>query len=188
MKASMIQAFYAFVGRLSKKEKAVLYVAIFLVSLTALDRLIISPIFSKVGSLNKEIRQKEAEVKKNLRLLAQKDRILAENAKYGSFLANPSNNEDEQITSVLKEIEGLANKSSVYLVDMKPGNAKDSGASKKILVNLNCEAQMEQIVDFIYSIENSSSLLSIGKYQLAPKSKESSVVKCSISVYKVTDL
>lgn len=184
MKVSMIRLFYTFLGRLSKKEKAVFYIAIFLVSLTILDRLIISPVFSKIGSLNKAIHEKEAEIKKNLRILAQKDRILSENAKYGSSVVDSNNNEDEQITLVLKEIEGLANKSSVYLVDMKPASAKDSGVSKKIFVNLNCEAQMEQIVDFIYNIENSNSLLSIGKYQLAPKSTESSVIKCSMSVYK----
>ncbi|PIQ86101.1 MAG: hypothetical protein COV73_05065 [Candidatus Omnitrophica bacterium CG11_big_fil_rev_8_21_14_0_20_43_6] len=40
------------------------------------------------------------------------------------------------------------------------------------MINLNCEAQMEQLVNFMYNMENSSSLLSIEKYQLAPKAKD----------------
>jgi len=47
---------------------------------------------------------------------------------------------------------------------------------------------MEQLVEFIYNMENSNSLISIEKYQITPKAKESSVAKCSISVYKVVAL
>jgi hypothetical protein len=188
MKAFKIQQFYTFLARLSKKDKVIFYVTVTLVSLTLLDRLIVSPVFSKIKSLNKQIQDKETSIKVNLRILAQKDRILAESAKYGSFLGDSKNNADDQVTSVLRDIENLANKSSVYLVDMKPGSIKEFGASKKILINLNCEAQMEQLVDFMYNIENSDSLLSIEKYQLAPKSKDSSVAKCSLAVYKVVAL
>lgn len=188
MKALKIEKFYTFLARLSKKDKVIFYITVTLVSLTLLDRLIISPVFSKIRLLNKEIQDKETNIKVNLRILAQKDKILTESAKYGSFLGDSKGGGDEQVTSVLREIESLANKSSVYLVDMKPGNAKESGVSKMILINLNCEAQMEQLINFMYSIENSDNLLSIEKYQMTPKSKESSVAKCSISVYKVVAL
>lgn len=188
MKAPKLQIFYAFLARLSKKEKIIFYIAVFFVSLTVLDRLIISPVFSKIRSLNEAIQEKEANIKKNLRILAQKDRITTESAKYSTFLGDAQEKEEEQITLVLKEIESLANKSSVYLVDMKPGNVNEAAGSKKITVNLNCEAQMEQLVDFMYNIENSNSLLSIEKYKVIPKSKESSVAKCSISVYKIIAL
>jgi hypothetical protein len=177
-----------FLGRLSKKEKIIFYIATTLVILVILDRAIISPVFSKVKSLNQEIQDKQIEIKKNLKVLSQKDRILAESSKYSSFLSDSGLSDDEQITLVLKELESLASKSSVYLVDMKPAGVKESGSSKRIMINLNCEAQMEQLVDFMYNMENSSSLISIEKYQLAPKSKDSSVAKCSMSVYKVVGL
>jgi hypothetical protein len=179
-----MQTFYTILARLSKKEKLILYVAVSFVSLALLDRLIISPIFSKMKSLNREIQEKESGIKKNLRILAQKDRILAESAKYSSFLSSPESGED-QITSLLKEIEGYANKASVYLIDMKPSGVKDIGPSKKYLINLNCEAQIEQLTSFMYNIENSSELLTIEKYQISPKAKESSVARCSMSISKM---
>ena len=179
------QEFYKFLSRLSKREKFVFYGALFFVSITLLDRLIISPISSKMKSLDKEIKEKEDTIRNSLRIVTQKDRILAAKNKYSSF-SNALESEEEEVTSLLKEIEVLANKSSVYLVDMKPASAKGSAGSKKYLINLNCEAQMEQLVDFIYNVENSNELLTIEKYQISPKSKASSVVKCSIYISKIS--
>jgi len=184
----ILGALKLFLGRLSKKEKIIFYVAVAIVALLILDRAIVSPVFSKVRSLNKEIQDKQAEIKKNLKILSQKERIISESTKYGSFLSDSTLGDDEQITLMLKELESLASRSSVYLVDMKPAGIKETGSSKRILINLNCEAQMEQLVDFMYNMENSSSLISIDKYQLAPKTKDSSVAKCSITVYKVVAL
>ncbi|MDD5466096.1 MAG: GspMb/PilO family protein [Candidatus Omnitrophica bacterium] len=178
---------YAAFTRLPKKEKFILYVVIFFISLVVLDRLIISPVFSRMKSLDKEIRLKESEVKKNLRILAQKDRILAENARYSSFLNTPESGED-QAASLMKEIENYADKASVYLVDMKPASMKETGASKKYLINLNCEAQMEQLIRFMYNIENSKELLTIEKCQISPKAKESSVAICSMVISKIITL
>lgn len=181
------QAFYTIFTRLPKKERFILYTVSFFVSLLILDRLIISPVLSKMKALDKEIRSKESDIRKNLRILAQKDRILAENAKYGSFL-NSSEPGEDQAASLMKEIENYADKASVYLVDMKPASMKETGASKKYLINLNCEAQMEQLVSFIYNIENSNELLTIEKCQIVPKAKESSIAKCSMVISKTIAL
>jgi pyridoxal/pyridoxine/pyridoxamine kinase len=128
--------------------------------------------------------ERETAIRRNAHVVIQKDRILSEVAKYNSFLSS-AKSEDEEATSFLKEIENLANKSSVYLIDMKPAGVKDLGSSKRYLLNLNCEAQMEQLTDFMYNIENSNKLLAIDKYQISPKSKESSIAKCSISISKI---
>jgi len=179
-----IQALYAFLSRLSKREKLILYLSVFFVSLTLLDRLAISPISSKMRALDKEIQDKEAGIKRDIKMLAQKDRIAAESAKYNSFL-DKTKSEEEETSSLLKEIESLAGKSTVYLIDMKPGGVKEAGQSRKYLVSLNCEAQMEQLVDFMYNIENSLKLLIIEKYQISPKTRESSVARCSMTVSKI---
>jgi len=177
------QAFYTIFTRLPKKEKFILSVVVFFISLVILDRLIISPVFSKMKSLDKEIHLKESDIKKNLSILAQKDKILAENAKYSSFLNSFESGED-QAASSLKEIEDYANKASVYLIDMKPSTAKEAGTAKKYLISLSCEAQMEQLISFMYNIENSKELLTIEKCQISPKAKESSVASCSMVISK----
>lgn len=184
MKIPKPQTLYNFIAHLSKREKIVFYAAVSFVSLTLLDRLIISPIHSKIKSLNKEIQETGSNIRKNLHILSQKDRISSEIAQYASFL-NSAKSEEEEATSLLKEIESLANKAEVYLIDMKPMGLKDRDSYKKYLVNLNCESQMEQLSDFMYKIENSDELLTVEKYQITPKSKESSIVRCSISIAKI---
>jgi type VI protein secretion system component Hcp len=145
----------------------------------------IGPIFVKIKQLNGEIKKKELGIKENLRILAHKDRIKDESAKYASFFKGPKSEED--VVSFLQiELEAMANKAKVYLVDIKPGGSKTAeGGISKYFVNLNCEAKMEQLVNFMHSIENSDSLLLIEKYRIGPKSKESSVATCSMSVSKI---
>ena len=179
-----IQELLKFISKLSPKEKVIFYAACAVVSLLLLDRLIVSPVFYKIESLDSQIKEREGSARKNLRVLAQKDRIQAAGASYSAFSGNKFGSEDEEITAFLKEIEVMANKSSVYLIDIKPGNSKLTPQARKYLVNLNCEAQMEQVIDFMYAIENSSKLLTIERYQISSKSKDSSLSRCNIVVSK----
>jgi Pilus assembly protein, PilO. len=179
-----LQALYAIFARLSQREKLILYVTVSIVSLMVLDRLIISPLFHRMRSSDEMLVHKIAEIKKNIHILSQKDRILKEGAKYYALMRSLES-EQEQVTVILKEIEKIANNSSVYLVDMKPGDVKNLGTSKKYIINLSCEAQMEQLASFMYNIESSDKLLTIEKYQISPKAAESSVATCSMSITKM---
>lgn len=179
-----LKGFYNFLDRLSKREKMALYLAVFFISLTLLDRLIISPVITKIRMLNQDIQSKETSAKTSLRILSQKDRIASESLRYSSFISSIKS-EEEEVTAILKEIESIANKSSVYLIDLKPAGTKDQGEAKKYLVTLNCEGQMEQLIEFFYNIENSDKLLSIDKYQIIPASKESSVAKATLTISMV---
>jgi len=182
-----IQSIVAFISRLSKRERTIAYVVIIFISVAAMDRLIISPVFSKMKSLEGAIADKEANIKKSVRIVSQKDRIAVESAKYSSFLTSALS-EEEEMVSLLKELEKIANASSVYLLDMKPVNAQNVGSFKKYAVTLNCEAQMEQLIDFMYNIENSKKMLMIEKFQIGPKAKKSSIARCGLTVYRVTNL
>ncbi|MFH1478834.1 MAG: hypothetical protein ABIG92_03555 [Candidatus Omnitrophota bacterium] len=173
-----------FLSKLSKREKSILYTTALVLSILLIDRLVIDPIYSKIKELNKEIEEKRTGIKKSLHVLAHKDRIMRESAKYKDFFKK-SESIEEETTLILKEIEILANRSSVYIVDMKPSGLNDVGSSKRYFIRLNCEAQMSQLVDFMYNIENSEKLLSIEKYQVNPKSRESSIAVCNMSIYKI---
>ena len=176
-----IQMLYAMVTRLSKRERFIFYGAVFFISVMLIDRLIIYPVFHTMKSLDDEIKQRESNIKRNLHIVAQKNKITAESAEYAPLL-NSFKTEEEGISSVLKEVEMLANQSSVYLVELKPGDLKKMGTSNKYIVNLICEAQLEQITEFMYNIENSSKLLTIEKYEITPKSTESSIARCTMSI------
>lgn len=180
-----LSSLYKGLTNLSKRERLILNMSILFVVVTFLDRLVISPIFSQIEALNRETRQEETRIKKNLRILSQKDKIIAESGKFESYLGS-SQSDEEEVTAFLKEVEDLANKNSVYLVDMKPGDIKkEPDSTKKYTINLNLEAQMEQLVAFMYGVESSERLFTIEKYQLEPKSRESSVARCSMIISRV---
>lgn len=173
------------ITRLSKREKAIFYAAATIVTLLLLDRLIVYPVYSKIASLNNEIRSRESGIVRDLHIISQKDRIANEAKQYASYISS-SQSEEEEMTSFLKEIENLANKSSLYIVDMKPAGFKEEkDSARKYLVNVSCEGQMEQIMDFMYNIENSSLLLGIEKYQVGQKSKESSIAQSTMTISKI---
>jgi type II secretory pathway component PulM len=52
-----LQFLSAFLGKLSNREKLVFYSAVFFVSLTILDRLVVNPVFSKIQDLGQEIQE-----------------------------------------------------------------------------------------------------------------------------------
>ena len=184
MKLPSLNQLQLYLARLSGREKTVFSAAILIVSLTALDRLVVFPIFSKMDELTAEIGEKESGIKKCLHILAHKDRILAAGIKYKTFIKS-ARSVEEEMTTFLKEIENLASQNSIYLVDMKPGGVEEKAETKKYVPNLNCESQLEQLVEFMYSIERSDKLLTIERYKINPKSKESSVARTSISISKM---
>jgi Tfp pilus assembly protein PilO len=172
-------------ARFSRKEKLILSVACVCVVLALVDRMVVAPIISKLDSLKGQIRQKEETIKRNLHIVSQKERVEHEVQKFSSYF-NALASEEENVTVFLKELEALANKSSLSIVDMKPAGIKeDDNKVKKCVVTLSGEGQMEQIMDFMYNVENSSSLLTVERYQINPKSRETSVAQCSMTISKI---
>ena len=120
-----LQTLEAAISRLSKREKQGLAVAIFFVAMILLDRGVIAPIASKItSSLDAEIQEEKANIKKGLRLVAQERTIYVSKPKSTIPYVASSKSQEEEMTFVLKELEKLASKNSVYLVDMKPGGSE----------------------------------------------------------------
>jgi Tfp pilus assembly protein PilO len=184
MKYPKLEDLSAFLAHLSKREKLILSYSFIFLSLAFLDRIILGTVSGKIKSLNQEIQTRQSEIKRNLRVLAQKKRIEIQRVNYSSYLEKEKS-ENEEVTVFLKEIESLASKSGISLVDIKPGGVKEISQSKKYLVNLNCEAKMEQIAEFMYNVESANKLLTIEKYQINPKSKDTNLARVSMVISKL---
>ena len=169
--------------RLSKREKMILYVTSFAVSIMVVDRFVVRPIVNTFHSLDQEVHDLQTNIRKSIRLLAQKERMLNEAKQYASYSAELKSPEEEAV-ALLKHVEELANQSSINLLYAKPAASPPQEQIKKYYVNLEFEGQMEQLVNFFYQIENSKLLLRIEKYTLQPTAKGSSVVKCTATVSK----
>ena len=169
--------------KLSKTEKKVLWLASLLVGLSFADRVIVMPVVTTLSSLTTSIREQESAIKKSMNVLLHKDGIMSESREYMSYSVEAKNPEEEMV-GLLKEVEATAEKAGVSLMYVKPANTKDERGIKKYYCTLECEAAMEQVAVFFHDVESSTKLLKIEKYQIQPKGKESSVARCTVTIYK----
>jgi hypothetical protein len=174
----------AFFAKMSKKEKLVFGIALGFVLIAFFDRVIFAAIMSRMRTIDEETRTKQLVLKKDLKVLAQKDAILTQDKDYSVYSVQ-AKSEEEEISGILKEIEGLATQAGVYLGEIKPGGVKEETVMKKYTITLACEATMEQLAGFMYLIENSKTLFTIDNYSLTVKDKEKGTLKCGMTISKV---
>lgn len=174
----------AFLTKLSKKERIGLFIAMGFASLALLDRLVVSPINNRIQQINREIKISEKQLGRDLRNLNRKGIITKEYQKYIQYIKKVGSDEEE-VARILGEIEELARKSAVYLVDMKPQQPKKVDFYKEYTVEIEAEGDMESLVNFLHQLNNSSQLLRAEKLRLNLKEKGSSIIKASLLITKV---
>jgi len=175
-----------FLAKLSQKEKTGLFISMILVSLVILDRLILTPINDRIQQINREIKINEKQLAMGLRNLNQKELVSSEYNKYASYLKN-SGSDEETTTAILSEIENLAQKSGVSLIAMKPQQAQNIDFHKEYTIEVEAEGSMDALVRFLYELNASPQLLRAEKLRLNLKDKDSSVVKATIQITKISN-
>jgi hypothetical protein len=180
-----ISFFHKFISNLSKRERIVLYTTIIFVSLALLDRLVVSPAFTKMAMLNDEVEEQKLIIKKSLHFLSLKDIIDVEAKKYSVYFSEEGS-PDEEMNSLLKLIEDFARQTNVDLLYIKPAGFKSEEGHRKYYIDLNCQGGMPEVINFLYLIENSKKLLSVEKMNIAPESEGSSVAQCRMTLSKIS--
>ncbi len=171
-------------SRMSARERLVLYCAVAVILAAAADRLVIGPILGRARALDQRIRAEEEAARHNRRIIAEQDRVKATLATLDSY-SKQAQTQEQEIANILGEVEQLARKTSLYLADIKPTGVQEDSITRRYSVDLNCEAQMEQIVSFIYEIETSGTLFLVDSFVISPKSKDSSVAKVNMKISSV---
>jgi Tfp pilus assembly protein PilO len=180
----MIKALVSLVSRLSKREKIIFFITVFLVFSLIVNHLILTPALSRIEALDKEIKKQKESICESLLILSRKDRITAEHNGYTPYFEKEESKNEEPV-SFLKSIESLAKNSSVELLDIKPTLSQEKDLIKEYGASLSCEAPIEQIFVFLYSAGNLDQLLNVERINITPKADESNIVRCSMNVSKV---
>lgn len=172
-----------FINRISKRERMVLYLGAAFLFLFFLDRFIFNPINQKIAQLNQEINLSQKRLAASLRNIQQKDAVIAQYDKYKAYVKSAGSDEEET-AKVLGEIENVARKSSVYLMDIKPQAPKQTEFYKKYSAEIEVEGKMDSIINFLYNLNSSQQLLRTEKLSLNPKEKDSQIIKALVLVSK----
>jgi len=170
--------------RMSKKEKNLFLIAIIFVGCAILYRTTLLPAIGNSAALNRQIQLKRRMIKDSLGLLNQKENIQKESRKYANY-AKQKLSEEEETASFLKEIEDIARKSQLQLIDLKPYSAERKDFYTEYRIEIETESDMNQLVAFIHNLQGLDSLLRIIKFRISPKVDKTSMVKTYLTITKV---
>jgi Tfp pilus assembly protein PilO len=175
-----------FFSKLSKKEKAGLIAAGVIIMAVFIDKLALSPLGAKLQRMGREIALSEKKLSHDLRNIHNKDFIESEYKKYKNFVKKSSASDEENVSNILAEIEGLTRTAGVNLVDIKPQASKQVDFYKEYAMEVTIEGSMEEIVAFLHKLNSSPQLLRAVKLHLGVRQKESSAVRASMLVTNIS--
>ncbi len=178
-----MEKFKQFFSKLSKRERVIFYATGLILFLGIMDRLVYEPVVNLFNELDQEILMQENRLRKNLKYLAIRESV---QNRYSAYAANAvtSGFDEEEVASLLNEIEGMARNSGLALVNMKPKPIVATDLGKFYPVEVEVETNMIQLMKFIHGLHSSKFILGVKKFNLVPKGKKSKQVKGYLLIHK----
>ncbi len=171
-----MEKFKQFFSKLSKRERMILYASVIIVVLGSMDRLVYQPIMNLFIEVDQEIISQENQLRKNMRFLAARETISNRYSAYAAY-AVTTGSDEEEVAGLLNEVEGVARKSGLALLNMKPNPAFTTEFGKQYPVEVEVETQMKELIKFIHGLQSSKYILRVQKLRLVPKGKSKAEVK-----------
>lgn len=178
----MIQSFLT---KMSPAEKKLFYGATVFFLVAVLDRMFWGPVSVQLKTLDERIHQEEGNIKKDLRFLAYKNRILAEQDAFSGYFVHKFNSEEEIIADFLKRIEILATEANINLIKVAPNEGQQKKGYKEYTASLDCNGQLSDLIRFLHLIDSSPELLKTVKFSINAKKSETNEVLASMTVSKI---
>jgi Tfp pilus assembly protein PilO len=160
----------------SKREKFLSIITLGILFIVLFCNFVIAPLFSKMESLNEKIRTNEIRLERNLKIISRKDDIQSQYSKYSQLLKQ-KNSDEQEMALFLAGIEAIARKVAIRITDMKPRDIKTEDFFKRLTVDIELEANLGELTEFIYNLQNASDLYVIDRFRIEKKSRRSSSLK-----------
>jgi len=149
-----------------------------------LDKFAYRPIRSKFAELGDKILIEEKKVGSNIRNLMQREAISKEHKKISNYVTTIGTDEKE-MSEFLKVVEETSRNSNIYMTDIKPQPVIKVNFYKKYIVEVDAEAPMDRLIDFMYRLESVNQLINIDSFQLSREKEGSKVIKGHIVITKI---
>ncbi len=168
---------------ISKREKTFLFVTLAVILFSMAFTFLISPLLKRADILNKEIKRTRLKLKKYAYLLSQETEL---KEKYDQFVSRQHvlDTAENPAVSILSILEALAKEANIRIIDIRPQTSGAAQPHKETLIDLRTEGLMGGYLKFLYSIENSLTLLDIKRFQLNAK-PNSQLLEGSFSISQI---
>lgn len=166
-------------SKLSPKERRLLYLAVFVVSLFLIDRFILRNALNKIKTINAEIEEIGKQISNDQKYLLKEEQIKEEYQKYKTYLAPRAPIND--VTELQKFITGIAEQNGFTEIKTTSGKGLPSKITSCVM---SSTADMKKLTNFLYNLSDESQPvpLIIESFSLTPKEKELLTVDIYISV------
>ncbi len=175
--------FKEYFAKLSKREKNLVYATAFIVFFAAVVRLVYYPVVNHFDDLDQEILQQEIQGMTNRKNLAMREAVLKTYSAYDGYALSAGSDEKE-VANLLSEIEALARKTGLSLVNVKPKPLTKEKVWKQFPVEIEVETEWASLIKFIHGLYTSKYLLRVKHLRLMPKGKRSTRVRGYLIVNK----
>lgn len=169
---------------LSKREKNILISIAALLFLYFVYSFVFSPLLERISALNKEIEARELKLTKNQKILSKEKFVSSDIKIYEKYLKQNSSDEQE-MASILSEIEAVAHQLNIRINDMKPHKVKKIDFYNSFSVDIETEAALQEIAKFIYTLQTPPHLLKADKVRLEKQVSTSPTLKGHLLVTKI---
>ncbi|MEW6025703.1 MAG: hypothetical protein AB1599_00200 [Planctomycetota bacterium] len=168
-----------FFSKLSSRERMFVYITALIIILFVVDKFIFSGMVARIDKLDERIEALTAELSDNKNIIAGKDKISRENEIYGKYLVK----EPRPDMELSKVVDTLAIQSELGKPELKPVKVKETEANR-FLIEVNAEGTMKNVINFMYNLNASSSLLKVERIDLSPRAAKSDKLKINILISK----
>jgi len=169
--------------KITGRQKILIYITSGIVGVFLMERFFFANLRSKAKELNRQIKVEEANLKIGLEIQKRKERATEDYQDYRSFISAAEKPEKELFTGFLREIEDLAQKAGLSVLNLTPKNEPQNLKDyKKYTAELRAEASLENLIKFLENLQNNSLLIKLDKLALTPKDELANILKLDATV------
>lgn len=171
--------------KLSGRERKILYVVIALLVFVFGYHAVWNPMMAKFSEMDDEIFAMQMRLRKAKTFLRQKDQVTESSKKFANLEQMDAGSDEEEIARLLNFIEQTARKNGVSLSDVKPQPVRSDKVTKQYTVELNAEASLASVTDFVYELEHSPQMLRLERVTMTPKEENSPTLRTFLAVSRM---
>lgn len=169
--------------QLSTREKIIFSICVLLAITYMGYHFIFIPLQGSQVTLEDKIRVAQKRLRNNERIMAQEKVVDEEYEKYAAYFQQKSSDEQE-IASILSQIEALANDMQLRVADMKPKKVKRMDFYNNFSATLTIEGELAAIIRFLYTLQNMPHLFKADEVYFERSSIRTTQMRCRLILSK----
>lgn len=174
-----------FISSLSKIGKIIFVIAFIAVFMLILDIFLVSPMFSKMASIEQETEKETNIIKQDMHFLTYKKKINSQSKAYEPYLATDNLTEAEIKEAFLKKIESLSKKANIVINKTTPSEAMKDKEVVKYAADIECSGVLADLVTFMHLVNTSDELMKVVKYNFSSKKADTDEIKAVMTIHRV---